>query len=107
MNSQTWSILIAGSAAVVLGLIVFWVRMPVFRWYCRRCKKIASAGRFHPRKCTCATTTLVAYFCNDCKSWNTTPTSGWHCDACRSKEIILGVEYHLGTALWRWRNRTT
>lgn len=99
--------LILGAAAVVglVGLTFLWLRMPVFRWYCRHCKKIISHGRLHPGRCTCGTKTLVAYFCRDCSSWNTTPSPAWHCNKCSSKDVILGVEYSLGTALWRWRNR--
>jgi hypothetical protein len=101
-------LIVAG--VVMLGLIggvALWLRMPVFRWYCRHCKKVIGTGRLHPAKCTCGTKTLVAYFCRDCSSWNTTPTPGWHCNRCSSKDVILGVEYSLGTALWRWRNRPT
>jgi hypothetical protein len=47
----------------------------------------------------------VAYFCQTCASWNTTPTSDWHCRDCSSKVVSLGVEYHLATGLWRWRNQ--
>lgn len=104
---QVWLILIASSLVVLIGSVFLWLRMPVFRWYCRRCKKIVSAGRFHPGKCTCGTGALVAYFCKDCGSWNTTPMSNWHCVACSSKDISLGVEYHFGTGLWRTRNRNT
>jgi hypothetical protein len=107
MPSQTWSIVIAVAIVVCIVFVVLWLRMPVYRWYCRHCKKISSSGRFHPRKCGCGSPTLVAYYCSECKSWNTTPISGWHCAACRSKEILLGVEYNLATAMWRWRNRTT
>jgi hypothetical protein len=105
MTSQVWAILGALSVLALVGIALLWRRMPVFRWYCRRCKKIVSSGRFHPGKCTCGTGSLVAYFCRACASWNTSPTSKWHCGDCSSKDIILGVEYHLFTALWRWRNQ--
>ena len=104
-TQQVWLILGALSLAAVIGLVFLWLRMPVFRWYCRRCRKIVFTGRFHPGKCTCSTTSLVAYFCKDCGSWNTGPTSGWHCVACSSKDMSLGVEYNFGTRLWRTRNR--
>jgi hypothetical protein len=47
----------------------------------------------------------VAYFCKDCGSWNTTPDSKWHCAACSSADVSLGVEYNFGTAMWRTRNQ--
>jgi len=107
MTLQTWAIVGAVSVAVLAlaGMSFMWRRMPVYRWYCSRCKKIVSAGRFHPGRCACGTSLLVAYFCRACASWNTSPTSNWHCTDCSSKNVILGVEYHLGAALWRWRNR--
>ena len=105
MTMQVSLILGALSLVALIGLIFLWLRMPVFRWSCRRCKKIVSTSRFHPGKCQCGTTLLVAYFCRNCGSWNTTPSSKWHCIACSSKEISLGVEYHFGTGLWRTRNR--
>lgn len=107
MPQQITLILASLGTAAIIGLIVLWVRKPVFRWYCRRCKKIASTGRFRPSKCGCGSQTLVAYFCKDCHSWNTTPTPQWHCAACSSKDISLGVEYALGTGMWRTRNTNT
>ena len=107
MNPQPWVIGVGVGAAILIGLVVLWMRMPVFHWFCRHCKKVISIGRFHPGKCSCATNTLVAYFCKDCSSWSTTPLHGWHCEKCNCKEVVLGVEYNLGTALWRWRNRPT
>lgn len=95
------------SGVALIGLIFLWLRMPVFRWYCRRCKKMVSAGRFHPAKCSCGTQALVAYFCKDCGSWNTTSSGDWHCAACSSTDISLGVEYHFNTGLWRMRNENT
>ena len=100
-----WAILAAVSLAGLLGVGGFWLRMPVFRWYCRRCRKVVSTSRFHPAKCACGTQAVVAYFCKDCGSWNTTPKSNWHCAACSSKDISLGVEYAFHTAMWRMRNR--
>jgi len=105
MTQQTQAILAGLSLMALVGLVFLWLRMPVFRWYCRRCKKIVSSGRFHPAKCTCTTNTLLAYFCRNCGSWDTTPALSWHCLACASKAIILGVEYNFGTGLWRTRNR--
>lgn len=105
MPSQAWLIAVGVSLVVLIGVVVLWIRMPVFRWYCRHCRKVIATGRFHPGKCTCKTSVLVAYFCQDCASWNTTPSSGWHCAKCSSKNILLGVEYNLITALWRWRNQ--
>jgi hypothetical protein len=104
-SGQVWMIVAGVAVTVLIGVAFLWLRRPVFRWYCRHCKKIISAGRFHPGRCTCGTKTLVAYFCKDCSSWDTTPTPGWHCNHCSSKDVALGVEYSLGTALWRWRNR--
>ena len=104
-QQQVWAILGPLSLMALIGLGFLWQRMPVFRWYCRRCKKVVATGRFHPAKCPCGTTRLVAYFCRDCASWNTTSTSGWHCVACSSKDMSLGVEYNFGTGLWTTRNR--
>ncbi len=105
MTLQTWAIVGGISLMALIGAALLWRRMPVFRWYCRRCKKIVSSGRFHPRKCTCGTAALVAYFCKNCGSWNTAPNAHWHCVACSSKDVNLGVEYSFGTHLWRKRNR--
>jgi hypothetical protein len=102
-----WLILGGLSAVAVIGLVFLGLRMPVFRWYCRRCRKVVSAGRFHPAKCSCGTQALVAYFCKNCGSWNTTSTGDWHCASCSSKDISLGVEYHFATGLWRTRNQNT
>jgi hypothetical protein len=105
MTSEVWMILGVGSFLALAGLTFLWQRMTVFRWYCRRCKKIVSTGRFHPGKCQCGGNLLVAYFCKACASWNTSPTSNWHCSACSSKNVSIGVEYHNNTAWWRWRNQ--
>ena len=107
MTHQAWVILISVSVVVPIGLAFLWLRKPVFRWYCRRCKKIVSRGRFHPGKCTCGTQALVAYFCKDCGSWNTTPKADWHCVTCSSKDVSLGVEYAFRTGMWRTRNRNS
>jgi hypothetical protein len=105
MTAQVWGI-VAGLSFLALVSIAFlrW-RMPVFHWYCRRCKKIVSSGRFHPGKCTCGTNALVAYVCRACASWNTSPTVNWHCSNCSSKDVTLGVEYYLLRAQWKWRNQ--
>jgi hypothetical protein len=104
-NLQIWAIVIATSVLALVGLAFLWLRRPVYRWYCRRCKKIVSSSRFHPGKCACGTHALVAYFCKACASWNTSPTTLWHCSDCSSKSVILGAEYHLHSALWVWRNQ--
>ncbi len=105
MTLQVWAILGAVSFLASIGIAFLCWRMPIFRWYCRRCKKIVSTGRFYPAKCPCGTSVLVAYFCRACGSWNTSPTSNWHCSECSSKKVTLGVEFYLLTALWRWRNQ--
>ncbi len=105
--AYVWQIVGAVAVLGLIGLIFLWLRMPVFRWYCRSCKKITSRSRFHPGRCACGTQTLLAYFCRDCSSWDTTPTPKWHCNQCSSSDVILGVEYRLHTAIWRWRNRPT
>jgi hypothetical protein len=105
MTPQVWAMVGAGSFLALAGIVFLWRRMPVFRWYCRRCKTIVSSGRFHPRKCACGTDSLVAYFCRACVSWNTSPISAWHCTDCPSKAVTLGVEYNFVLALWKWRNR--
>jgi hypothetical protein len=102
---QIWAIVGAASFLAVVGIAFLWARMTVFRWYCRRCKKIVSSGRFHPGKCACGTHSLVAYFCSVCTSWNTTPASNWHCSDCSSQKVVLGVEYQFFTRLWKWRNQ--
>jgi hypothetical protein len=105
MNSQVVAITVAVSVAVLMGLALLWYRMRVYQWYCRRCKKIVSAGRFHPGKCACGAGSLVAYFCKSCASWHTSPTTAWHCLDCSSKNVVLGAEWHRFTALWKWRNQ--
>jgi hypothetical protein len=105
MTSQIWAMMIAGSFLTLVGIAFLWLRMPIYHWYCRRCKKIVSLGRFHPARCNCGTDSLVAYFCKACASWNTSPSLNWHCNDCSSKFVTLGVEYHRFTRVWRWRNQ--
>jgi hypothetical protein len=105
MPWQIWALIVAATVLVLAGIAFLWGRMTVFRWYCRHCKKIASHGRFHPRKCPCGGDTLIAYFCTACSSWKTSPTSIWHCVDCPSKAVTLGAEYHARTGLWKWRNQ--
>jgi len=102
---QVWLAVGAVAVAAVCGGIFFWLRMPLFRWSCRNCKKLVSTSRFHPPQCSCGENTLVASFCRNCGSWNTSPTPKRHCVACSSKEISLAAEYHFRTGLWRMRNR--
>jgi hypothetical protein len=104
MTQQIWVILCTVLGVGLIGLMILWLRMPVFRWSCRRCKKIVSVSRFRPSKCSCGTDGLVAYFCKDCGSWNTTPKLEWHCVTCSSKDISLAVEYKFATGMWRTRN---
>ncbi len=59
MSSQDWVFLGAGSFLALVGMALLWRRMPVFRWYCSRCKRVVSASRFHPGTCTCGTNLLV------------------------------------------------
>jgi hypothetical protein len=106
MSPQNWLIVGVVVFLAVAGLVALWLRMPVFQWYCRRCKKVVSSGRFHPRKCMCGSGSLVAYFCKACTSWRTSPTTYWHCMDCSSKQVILGVEYQPVTANWKWRNQS-
>jgi hypothetical protein len=101
MSLQLWSIL--GVAALACIVFVWW-RMPVYQWYCRRCRRVVSSGRLHPKKCLCGTNALVDYVCKSCASWNTSPKTDWHCTDCSSTAVALGVEYNLGKAFWTWRN---
>ena len=48
MTQQVWITAGMVSIAAVLGLLFLWVRMPVYRWSCRRCKRIVSTSRFRP-----------------------------------------------------------
>jgi hypothetical protein len=105
MTLQFWAILSAVFFPALAGIALLRRRIPVFRWYCWQCRKIVSSGRFHPGKCPCGTHSLVAYFCKTCASWNTSPHPNWHCGDCSSKDVQLGVEYHLGKAMWRWRTQ--
>ena len=105
MTWQVGAITVAASFAVLVGIGLLWFRMRVYQWYCRRCKKVASAGRFHPGKCACGSSSLVAYVCKACASWHTSPTTAWHCLDCFSKNVVVGAEYHRFTALWKWRNQ--
>ncbi len=102
MSLEFWVVL---GVAALAGVGFLWWRLPVYQWYCRRCRKIVSSGRRHPGKCACGTDALVAYFCKACASWNTSPKTSWHCNDCSSKAVVLGVEYHLDTAFWRWHNQ--
>ena len=104
MILEMWLGIGAACVAAVVGSIVIWLRMPLFRWSCRRCKKVVSISRFHPKRCACGEDTLVANFCKRCGSWNTTPTPHRHCAACSSKELCLAAEYHFHNSRWRMRN---
>jgi hypothetical protein len=102
---EVWITVGAVSSAALIGVVFLWLRMPVFRWTCRGCKRVVSTSRFHPARCSCGENTLVATFCRKCGSWNTSPTPKRHCVACSSNELLLGAEYHFRTGLWRMRNR--
>jgi hypothetical protein len=102
---QIWAIVGASSFVALAILMILWLRMPVYHWYCRRCRKVVGAGRMYPRKCSCGSGVLVAYYCKTCGGWNTLPTANWRCGKCSSQAMILGVEYHIDRGLWRWRNR--
>lgn len=105
MTTEVWSILSVASMLVVLGGAFMWWRKPVFHWYCGRCKKIVSESRVHPGKCTCGTDRLLAYVCQTCSSWNTSPVKNWHCNDCASTKVCVGVEYLVMRTMWRWRNQ--
>jgi hypothetical protein len=105
MTSQAWAIVGVATFLAVFGAAALWLRMPVYQWYCRRCKKVVSSGRLHPGRCICGTGALMAYFCKACASWHTSPTTYWHCMDCSSKQVILGVEYQLFNRYWKWRNQ--
>jgi hypothetical protein len=105
MTHEVWLTVGAVCLAAPIAVFFLWLRMPVFRWSCRSCKRIVSTSRFHPTRCTCGENTLVATFCKSCGSWNTSPTPSRHCVACSSKETSLGFEYHFHNGLWRTRNR--
>jgi hypothetical protein len=102
---QVWMI-VAGLCVVALaGATYLWLRMPLFRWSCRRCKRVVCASRFHPGRCTCGGNALVAYFCGHCGSWNTSAAEKRRCHACSSSDLILGAEYSFGSRLVKARNR--
>jgi methionyl-tRNA synthetase len=105
MTHEVWVTVGAVCLAALIGLGFVWLRMPVFRWSCRSCKRVVSTSRFRPARCACGENTLVASFCRNCGSWNTSPTPNRHCVACSSKELSLGAEYHFSTSRWRMRNR--
>jgi hypothetical protein len=105
MTPEVWISAVALLLAAGLGLAFLWVRMPLYRWSCRRCKRIVSTTRFHPGRCTCGENTLVASFCTRCGSWNTSPTPDRHCVACSSKELSLGAEYQFRSGNWKMRNQ--
>ena len=105
MTTQVWMMIGAGAFVGLLGLGFLWWRMPVYQWYCGRCKRVVSASRRHPGKCSCGTDRLMAYVCQDCASWNTSPTKKWHCNDCASTKVHIGVEYLIVRTLWRWRNQ--
>jgi len=105
MTHEVWIAVGVVSVAAVLGLALLWLRMPVYRWSCRNCKRIVSTSRFHPARCTCGENTPVASFCNRCGSWNTSLTPNRHCVACSSKDLSLGAEYQFRTGQSRMRNR--
>ncbi len=104
MTHEVWISVVAVLIAAALGLAFLWLRMPLYRWSCRHCKRIVSTSRFRPAHCTCGENTLVANFCKRCGSWNTSPKPPRHCVACSSKDLSLGAEYHFRTNMWRMRN---
>jgi hypothetical protein len=102
MNQHMWSTIVVVSFTTLIGLTFLWVRLPVYRWFCHRCRKTVSTSRFHPSRCTCDTNTLVAYFCDSCGSWNTSSTSdrpiaNRQCVACSSRDVRMGYEYNINT----------
>jgi hypothetical protein len=105
MNDDPWIILGGACVLALAGLAYVWLRMPLYRWGCRRCNRIVTVSRFHPGRCTCGVNTLAAFFCGDCGSWNTLPTASRHCVACSSRNIVLGAEYNFGTRNVSIRNR--
>jgi hypothetical protein len=104
MTQEVWIAAGMLSLVAVSGLTFLWLRMPLYRWSCRHCKRIVSTSRFHPGPCPCGENTLVANFCKSCGSWNTSPTPIRHCVACSSKDLSLGAEYHFRSGMWRMRN---
>jgi hypothetical protein len=105
--SAWWGVGIS-SMAVLIGLVIAWLRMPLYHWSCRGCNKSVSSSRFHPPPCDCGGNTLIACFCKRCGSWNTSPAShNRRCGACASNDLLLGIEYHFRTNLWRIRNRNS
>jgi hypothetical protein len=105
MTTQLWWMIGGGIALALIGAAFLWRRKPLFQWYCGRCKRVVSASRLHPGKCTCGTDRLAAYICQTCSSWNTSPTNKWHCNDCSSTKVHVGVEYHIARTMWRWRNQ--
>jgi hypothetical protein len=100
MTTEMWAMIGAG-AFLVAGAFLWW-RMTVYQWYCGRCKRVVSASRLHPGKCVCGTDRLMAYVCQACASWNTSPAK---CNDCASTKVHVGVEYHLTKTMWRWRKQ--
>src|SRR5262245_15353922 len=105
MTPEVWWIVGGVSVLVLLIMFILWQRMAHFHWYCRGCKKMVSHGRFHPSRCQCGSQVLLAYYCRDCLSWNTSRTSSLQCNACSSKNVVIGVEYHVHKSLWLWRKQ--
>ena len=106
MTSQVFEMLGAACVVVLAAAAFLWHQLPILHWYCGRCEKVVSSGRFHPRRCACGVDSLSAYICRICAGWNTLPASSWPCRDCSSKEISVGVEYQFGTQCWKWRNQT-
>lgn len=105
MTLRDWGMVIGGVLTLAVGLVILWRWLPAYHWYCRRCKKTSSISHFHPRRCTCSTSALVAYRCQACSSWNTARQPDWQCNDCSSKEVLVGAEYHFANSLWLWRNQ--
>jgi hypothetical protein len=106
MSHESWEIASGAGALVLAAAAYLWLRMPLYRWGCRGCKRIVSVTRFNPGRCTCGTNTLVAFFCGECGSWNTLPTANRHCVACSSRNILVGAEFNFGTRHVRTHNQT-
>jgi hypothetical protein len=90
MNPQTRMVVGGVCVFAIAGGAYTWLRLPLYRWSCRRCKEIVTVSRFHPGRCMCGAGVLVAFYCGACGSWNTLPSASRHCVACSPRASLSG-----------------
>ncbi len=53
MNSETWMVVAGVCVLALVGGTYAWLRLPLYRWSCRHCRKVVSVSRLRPKRCAC------------------------------------------------------